>query len=82
MHRCGTYSCIDCFNCVDGLRVLHELYDVSGCADEHQIGRGLFRVLLRLLLRLLLRRRVRAAQSRCPFIFFGLDHVLCDGLCC
>jgi hypothetical protein len=46
MHRCGTYSCIDCFNRVDGLHVFHDLHDVSSCAGEQQISRGSFHALL------------------------------------
>ena len=61
MHRCGTYSCIDYFNRVDGLRVLHDLHDASGCAGEHQISRGSFHALLR-------RRFIRL--SRGALLFF------------
>ena len=61
MHRCGTYSCIDYFNSVDGLHVLHDLHDASGCAGEHQISRGSFHALLR-------RRFIRL--SRGALLFF------------
>ena len=73
MHRCGTYSCIDYFNRVDGLRVLHDLHDASGCAGEHQISRGSFHALLR-------RRFIRLSRGAL-FILLGLDDALCDGLC-
>ena len=73
MHRCGTYSCIDYFNRVDGLRVLHDLHDASGCAGEHQISRGSFHALLR-------RRFIRLSRGAL-FILLGLDDALCDALC-
>jgi len=73
MHRCGTYSCIDYFNRVDGLRVLHDLHDASGCAGEHQISRGSFHALLR-------RRFIRLSRGAL-FILLGLDDALCDPLC-